>query len=127
MGARQFQMQSSVPLAQARLNSDTALLAMLALCNLDMHSSMPQAISKTSMSQMHAVRDALRTEGKDKVLSMAGPVTDSNTQGSRAQGQSMLPTPSLQAINDTKIWAMKQRVDYETFKKMVQLQRQDMC
>ena len=27
----------------------------------------------------------------------------------------------LQAINDTKIWAMKQRVDYDTFKKIVQL------
>ena len=36
------------------------------------------ATSDPNMSQMHAVRDALRTEGKDKVLHMAGPVTDTN-------------------------------------------------
>ena len=78
------------------------------------------ATSDPNMSQMHAVRDALRTEGKDKVLHMAGPVTDTIPScGEERTCRRCLRLASLQAINDTKIWAMKQRVDYDTFKKMV--------
>lgn len=56
-----------------------SLLAVLALCTVCTHKLKSQASSELIMSQMHAVRDALRTEGKDKVLlHMADPVTDSN-------------------------------------------------
>lgn len=68
------------------------------------------------------MQDALQTEANDKVLAATDAPGRSATCRLRCWHQFHFDLSCrnlLQAINDAKMRAFKQRVDYETFKKMV--------